>query len=207
MTQNGILSQNLIKCIVCTHGKLDARTAPCRRPGPAVSQEPPAMSVRPRARCVAGRVLRTVSFTVSSRRASCRAPPASYRGDPCAVSWRLPRPCRACLAIQPSSWPRARTLLHALCAQAGRVMVSPCRVMASLGRVVACLSGIVAAPACTARPYPGMVPLLCHDTMHCIITQPGKMGSSPFQLLHCFFFFFTQIFFFIPATGKPPKNK
>ena len=38
-------------------------------------------------------------------------------------------------------------------------------------------------------PCRGLVPLLCHDTMHCIMTHAGKMGSSPFQHLHCFFFF------------------
>ena len=42
---------------------------------------------------------------------------------------------------------------------------------------------------------------LCHDTIHCIVTQ---MGSSPSSL--CFFFFFFSFFFLIPATGKPPKK-
>ena len=69
----------------CIHARAGAQ---CRRPCAG--------------RHVASRVLRAVSHTMSSRRAPCCVPPASYRGAPCAVSWCLPRPCHACLAIQPS---------------------------------------------------------------------------------------------------------
>ena len=138
---------------------------------------------------VAGRMLRAISHIIFSRRAPCRVPLKSFRGAPCTVSWCLPRPCRACLAIQPSG-------------QAAHASCRPYREQAD--RVVACLGCIVAALACTARPYRGLMSLLCHDTMHCIVTQARKMGNSPFQFLHCFFFH-SNFFSFIPATGRPKK--
>ena len=67
------------------------RIAPCRKPGLAVLQAwPNRVAVAPchvtaptrvLAHRVAGRVLRAVLGTVSSRKALCRAPPASYRGS------------------------------------------------------------------------------------------------------------------------------
>ena len=84
---------------VCALYRVAGLAWSCCRPGPAMSQAPLAALLRPHTRRVAGRVL----CTVLSLRASCRAPPAPYHGAPCAVSWHLPRPCRACLAIQPSS--------------------------------------------------------------------------------------------------------
>ena len=64
----------------CAHTALALRHVlglawPCRKLGLAVSQRPRAL-----ARHVVGRVLRTVSCTISSRRAPCREPSTSYRG-------------------------------------------------------------------------------------------------------------------------------
>ena len=107
------------------------------------------------------------------------------------VSWYLPRPCRACLAIQPSvqAAPRYR----------------PYRARAN--GVVAYFGRIVVAPSCIAQPYRGLVPLLCHDTMHCIVTQAGKIGSSPFQLQKLFFFFHSLFFFILFHLLEDPKKK
>ena len=41
MTQNSVLSQNWVKCTVHPPLAQPARTAPCHRPGPAVSQRKP----------------------------------------------------------------------------------------------------------------------------------------------------------------------
>ena len=55
-------------------------------------------------------------------------------------------------------------------------------------------------PLCAVLPHQA----LCHDTLHCIVTQHRQTGSSPSNyLLRRFFFSF---FFFVPATARPQKN-
>ena len=46
---------------------------------------------------------------------------------------------------------------------------------------------------------------LCHDTIYCIVTQTGKMGSSPFQPL-LLIFFFTHFFSFCSTYWKTTKK-
>ena len=145
---------------------------PCRRLGPAVPLCPlthwhavsQAVCCTP-CRASYRRTGRHVAHRIVAQGAVSRA----YS----AVSWSLPRPCRACLVIQPGS-------------QAPRVAAD--RISSGSAMSWPVSTFIVAALACTSRSYRGLVPLLCHDTMHCIVTQAGKkMGSSPFQLLHFFF--------------------
>ena len=97
-----------------------------------------------------------------------------------------------CIATPPSQAMHARVLLNALLA--GR----SCR-------------GLYHGPtkSCRGRGLAISWPLqlcpaaLCHDTIHCIVTQ---MGSSLSSCLLSIFFFSHQFFFLIPATGKPPKK-
>ena len=97
-------------------------------------------------------------------------------------------------------------------ASSGRVMVCLGRIVACLGRIVACLGRIVAKSP--TRLLHAVLPhqALCHDTLHCIVTQHRKMGSSPFNCLLSIFFFhhffstywktIKRIFFLFPNRTK-----
>ena len=131
----------------------------------------------------------------------------------------LPVSCHACLAIQPSGQaarcivtheaaPNHNTICiatqpgHALraCAlpsapRASQPYRGPLMVVSwrRLGRVVAL--------GCTPLRCPA---LLCHDTISCIVTQHQTWAVAHPLAKNCFFFS-QHIFFFIPATGKPPN--
>ena len=155
---------------------------------------------------------------VSLRRAPCRhagrrvvAHPGPYRGASCSVLWCILRRIAAllrcivtqrsphsatiqnfCIATSASLAMRARSLSHALhacqlCRSLYRGPAKPCR-----GRGLAVSWPLQLCPTS-----------LCHDTIHCIVTQ---MGSSSSSWLLSSFFFFSLIFFFICSTRRPPKK-
>ena len=143
----------------------------CAYPGPACAHCPVWQAWPDR---VVGASCHVAAPTRSG--APCRGPCAAHRivaqdamlRASSVVSWCLPRPCRACLAIQPSGQaaPRYR----------------PYRARAN--RVVAYFGRIVVAPACIARPYRGLVPLLSRN----------------------FFFSLSFLFHFVSPTGRPKKK-
>ena len=54
-----------------------------------------------------------------------------------------------------------------------------------------------------ARPNP-----LCHNTIHCIVTQTGKWAIAHSSSYLFYNFFFTHFFFhFVPPTARPQKKK
>ena len=80
------------------------------------------------------------------------------------------------------------------------------RPLSAAGHVVACLGGIAGPP----RPYRmacyaplRTCALACHDTIHCIVTQGRKMGSSPSSFPALFFFFHL---FHLLEDHKKKKN-
>ena len=92
----GLACAHTVRVLRCVAGL----AWPCHRPGLAVSQAwPPVVPLCPRGRWRA--VQQAVCWALC-RASYCRAPSAPYRGTSCAVSWRLPRSCHACLAIQPN---------------------------------------------------------------------------------------------------------
>ena len=129
----------------------------------------------------------------------------------------LPAPCRACLEIQPGGpaarciathkaapshnttlyhdSPLARPCVRARCrmprVQADRIMALPRRVVG-----VACLYRGHA----LAAPRPVSL-ALCHDTIHCIVTQMGNSSSSCLLSIFFSFFFLFQIIFFFSHSS------
>ena len=209
---------------MCTHWILAARMLRPGRAPSAVSQAWPghvAGMHRPYRGPLStvSRLCRAVSWPWHGAWAPCHRPCAARRvarrivelgvvsRTSSVVSWRSLRyivaPPPAVSRLSCDTTQRLALRAHTVerpCAGAGRVVASP-------DRIVACLGHIVATPACTARLYCGLVPLLCHDTMHCIVTQARKMGSSPFQHQKLFFFF-THIFFslFVHLLEDPQKK-
>ena len=171
-----------------------AHTAPYRRPGPAVSQAPPAVLLRPRAHW------RAVSQAVCC--VPCRAP---YRrvghrvARPLSRIMALPsamprlsrdttqRPSRVPVTIRPfvsrHNPPNSQALTRApLALRASRPYHYPC-----------CLSMHACCMPCV---------LLCHDTVCCIMTKPRNWVVAHSN--SCNFFFFHSFFFlFVPSTRRP----
>ena len=151
------------------------RTTPCRRPGLAVSQAWPGRVAAPThalARHVGGRVLRTVSRTISLRRAPCREPSTSYHGaSPGRVAYVMrynptakQPPCHDTIYCIATHSPTARSCVRApLAPCAGR----PCRGASRSyhGRVVA-----------LSWAWPGRImalwlrPVSCHVTIQSIVS-------------------------------------
>ena len=104
-------------------------------------------------------------------------------------------------------WPGPRACAACPCTWAGRIVgyivAQPAISWPSDGRIVAqarpCLGRVMAPWLRSGHASPA----LCHDTIHCIVTQ---MCSRPFPVSFLRIFFFTPFFFLIPATGKPPKK-
>ena len=178
---------------------------PCCRPGPAVSQAPLDVSLRPRVRW------RAVSQAVCY--ALCRAP---YRSVGHRVMCPLRRivahcctvsqPWLRCIATQRS--PLSHITMFCIAtppAQAMRALALPYAPHAGWP-----CRGLYRGPtmSCRGRGLAVSWPLqlcpatLCHDTIHCIVTH---MGSSPSSCLLSFFFF-TSFFFSYSKYWKTTKK-
>ena len=226
MTQNSVLSQNWVRCTGCTpnrpwlractaprqcHGahwrRVMAAPWPCRSLWSALSW-PCRRCVTARTRALARLVAAPLGHDTSLYRNTtpCRAPCCA-----CTTPYRSLYRCPYCdtnsapshhtiFVSRHSPYP-GHTRTRAAACPARRSAVS----WPSDGRIVA-----------QARPCRGRVlavswPLqlcpaaLCHDTIHCIVTQ---MGSSPFlvSFLH-FFFFFSHHFFSHSNYWKTTKEK
>ena len=156
-----------------------------------------------------------------------------YRGASCAVSWRLQRRIAAVSRTvsqhKAAPPPRYKICIAAHLQQPGlplvtiRLIVSrhtpqqPGHARESVARpargpavswpisaVSQTLLGRIARPCCA--PLLAYA-LACHDTIHCIVTQGWKMGSSPSNFPALFFFFHIIFFTFVPPTKRPPKKK
>ena len=224
-----------------TLGPACAHTAPCRKPGLAVSK--PGLVV---SKAWPGRVAglawscRSARLAVSQRTpgrvavhasAPCRTPAsvAAHRvlASPAvscsqlAVSWPCPRPCRSLScdttqrpsrppvtihpfvsqhnppAVRPSSERRSPLREHRQCRRASR----PCRrpshrqyrgpIRSCPGRMV----GVDATPC-----------LMCHDTMHCIVTKAGKWAKAHLTTRKIFFFFTSFFFSFVHLLEDHKKT-
>ena len=162
MTQNSVLSQNWVKCTVCTPMAQAVRMLRAK----------PAVTWRTRRRVTCHSASPAVSRTVP--RAPCRHAPARAATNRVAtlpnvsrtsyvVSWRLPQPCHACFTIHPEARPRVRAAALP-CAQAGRVM-------GPLGHIVAKLWPSRGTLLAVSWPLLRAPMRLCHDTMHYIVTK------------------------------------
>ena len=143
----------------------------------AVSRLWPAVSLSCR-KCVVRRTLPCRSsprsrYKFVSQQATCRVSCRAYHVPT--------RPCRsACTTV---SWPVLRHTQRPGYARA-------------LPAVSQGLSAVSWPLLAVSWPLQLCPAALCHDTIHCIVTQ---MGSNPSSL--CFFFFFSlTFFFFIPTT-------
>ena len=77
------------------------------------------------------------------------------------------------------------------------------RVAALLGCVVALPGHVVALPDRVVAPFAVPRPIslaLCHNTIHCIVTQMGSSPSSGLLSIFFFFFFSRKLYFFICST-------
>ena len=165
--------------------------------------------------------------------ASCRAGPRRVVALPavlrasCSVSWQMLGRIAALLRSlsqpvsrytqQPSHPPikiRSFVSRHPPNSQAMR---SPLRVGRLCHSVVSCPWLAVSQPCCPppppppppehtpTRPYRGVMPLPCHDTICCIVTKAGKWAVAHPAARKPFFFFFSLIIFFsfVPAIVRP----
>ena len=177
---------------------------------------------RPRLHCVVS--WRAVCHVIGIG-GSCRRPPLDrivvvpqvpLRAVP-HVSQPFPRPCRACIATQPSGQAaRLSGYTHLYCdpiSQQSGPRTRSTRPCEWVGRVVASFwscRGRAVALSWPATPCRGLAPcaqasLLCYPVSwykNCIVTQTRKRGSSTFV-----FFFFTTLFFFsFQLLENLPKN-
>ena len=171
---HGPMPGRILACGRPCHGRITglvdsvaAHARPCRSARPAVSRSVP------RAPCLRSPTRSAAHITAS-----------------CTVSWCFPRPCRACIATQPSG--QAACLSRYTHSHRDTVPQQPgpgvraARPCARADRVVAY---IMALPRCVmgvAWPYRGHpaarpnepqrapalpLSLACHDTIYCIVTQ------------------------------------
>ena len=184
----------------------------CRSALLAVSQRTPGrVAVHSRAPC------RRAPASVAAHRVS--ASPAVSCAQ-LAVSWPCPRLCRSLScdttqrpsrplvtirpfvsqhnppAVRPSSERRSPLRAHRQCRRASRPCHRPSH-RPYRGPVRSCPGRIVGVDA---TPY-----LLCHDTMHCIVTKAGKWEEAHPTARKIFFFshhFFSHLFTYWKTTKK-----
>ena len=123
----------------------------------------------------------------------------------CVISQPVSRPCYAILRHKRSPLATIQFLyrdspLDRPCAS---VRLSPLRAGRLYRSVVSCTWLAVSQPCCApqhapTRSYRCLVPLLCHDTMYCIVTKTGKWAIAHPAASNPFFFLI-----FFPATVRP----
>ena len=194
MTQNSVLSQNWVGCTPKAQAE---RTPSLRRRVVARTSRVPSSVTGAHCRVAGPPVTIQKSYCDSTpcraHYASCRAHTLPYRSTAARY-----------IATQKATPSHDTKFVTRLTPSGKAASARKLAVSQALSQAVSPAWLVVSQPCCTpqhapSRPYCALAPLLCHDTICCIVTKTGKRvvaHPATYDYLRPFFIFFTRHFFF-----------